>query len=576
LFPKYAIGIVPILPQHPRQRIREGRIEKEKIVPERPSLLAVFRNPAFRALWTAALLSNLGGLIQGVGASWAMTSLTDSHALVALVQASTTLPIMLFALPAGALADSFERRRIMLTAQIFMLVISAMLAAVAFMGLLGPYTLLAFTFLIGCGQALNNPSWQASMGDIIGKEDLSKAVLVNSMGFNMMRSVGPAIGGAIVATAGVAVAFAVNAASYVMLIFALFRWHPEAAPRTLPREQFGRAIGAGLRYVSMSPHLLRLMGRGFLFGVAAVSVLALLPLVARDLLKTDALGYGVLLGAFGVGAILGAFSNARIRARFSNENVVRGAFAGFAVATFGLGQSTLFAVDCLALLIAGACWVLALSLFNVTVQLTTPRWVVGRALALYQTATFGGMATGAWIWGAVAQDHGMPVALEGASAVLVVGALVGLRWPLEELGGLNLDPLGRFSEPPLRLDVQPQSGPIMVMVDYEIAQEDVPAFLAVMTLRRRIRRRDGAQQWALLRDLENPDIWTETYHVPTWTDYVRHNERRTQADAEVHEKLLALHKGPGRPHVHRMIERQTVPSEERLRLKDPTGAALGP
>lgn len=543
---------------------------------ERASLLAVFRNPAFRALWTAALLSNLGGLIQGVGASWAMTSLTSSHTLVALVQASTTLPIMLFALPAGALADSFERRQIMLTAQILMLVVSALLAVVAFMGLLGPYTLLAFTFLIGSGQALNNPSWQASMGDIIGKEDLSKAVLVNSMGFNMMRSVGPAIGGAIVAAAGVAVAFAINAVSYVMLIFALFRWHPESAPRTLPREHFGRAIGAGLRYVAMSPHLLRLMGRGFLFGIAAVSVLALLPLVARDMLKTGALGYGVLLGAFGVGAILGAFSNARIRARFSNENVVRGAFVGFAVANFVLAQSPFFILDCAVLLISGACWVLALSLFNVTVQLTTPRWVVGRALALYQTATFGGMAAGAWIWGSVAGAYSIPVALMGTSVVLVIGALVGLRWPLEDLSSLNLDPLGRFSEPMLRLDVKPQSGPIMVMVDYEIAQDDLPAFLAVMTQRRRIRRRDGAQQWALLRDLENPDIWTETYHVPTWTDYVRHNQRRTNADAENYEKLIALHKGPEKPRVHRMIERQTVPSEERLRLKDPTGAVMGP
>ena len=542
----------------------------------RASLLDVFRNRTFRALWTAALVSNLGGLIQGVGASWAMTSLTTSHALVALVQAGTTLPIMLFALPAGALADSFPRRRIMLTAQLFMLVVSVLLTVVAFVGGLGPYTLLAFTFLIGCGQALNNPSWQASMGDIIGKEDLSKAVLVNSMGFNMMRSVGPAIGGAIVAAAGAAMAFAANAVSYVFLVAALIRWHPETAPNALPREQFGRAIGAGLRYVSMSPHLIRVMGRGFLFGIAAVSILALLPLVARDMLKVGALGYGVMLGAFGVGAILGAFSNSRIRARFSNEKVVRGAFAGFAFATFVLGQSTSFALNLVVLLVAGAAWVLALSLFNVTVQLTTPRWVVGRALALYQTATFGGMAAGSWIWGAVAQGWGIPVALTGTSVVLVLGLLAGFRWPLDEMGGLDLDPLGRFAEPPLRLNIRPQSGPIMVMVDYEIAQEDVPAFLRVMTLRRRIRRRDGAQQWALLRDLENPDIWTETYHVPTWTDYVRHNQRRTKADAENYEQLVALHRGPNKPHVHRMIERQTVPSEERLRLKDPTGAVLGP
>jgi len=540
------------------------------------ALLGVFRNRAFRALWSAALASNLGGLIQGVGASWAMTQLTTSHALVALVQASTTLPIMLLALPAGALADNFERRRIMLTAQVFMLTVSVALTVVAFLGWLGPYTLLAFTFLIGAGQALNNPSWQASMGDIIGKEDLSKAVLVNSVGFNMMRSVGPAIGGAIVAAAGAAAAFAVNAFSYVFLIGALFRWHPETVPPQLPRENFRRAIGAGLRYVSMSPHLVRLMGRGCVFGLAAVSVLALLPLVARDMLGVGALGYGVMLGAFGVGAILGAFSNGRLRARFSNEVVVRGAFAGFALAVFVLGQSPSFVLNLFVLLIAGAAWVLALALFNVTVQLTTPRWVVGRALALYQTATFGGMAAGSWIWGAIAGGWGIPAALTGAAVVLILGALMGLLWPLGEMGGLNLDPLGRFSEPPLRLDIEPRSGPIMVMVDYEIAQEDVQKFLEAMTLRRRIRRRDGAQQWALLRDLENPDIWTETYHVPTWTDYVRHNQRRTQADAEVYERLLALHKGPGRPHVHRMIERQTVPSEERLRLKDPTGAVLGP
>ncbi|WP_102223971.1 MFS transporter [Acidimangrovimonas sediminis] len=540
------------------------------------SLLGVFRNRTFRALWSAALVSNLGGLIQGVGASWAMTSLTTSHALVALVQASTTLPIMLFALPAGALADSFPRRRIMLAAQVFMLVVSVLLTAVAFLGGLGPWSLLAFTFLIGCGQALNNPSWQASMGDIIGKEELGKAVLVNSMGFNMMRSVGPAIGGAIVAAAGAAAAFALNAASYVFLIAALFGWHPETADNALPREHFGRAIGAGLRYVSMSPHLLRLMARGMIFGIAAVSILALLPLVARDMLNTGALGYGVMLGAFGIGAILGAFSNSRIRARYSNETVVRGAFLGFGFSTLVLGLSASFALNCAVLLISGACWVLALSLFNVTVQLTTPRWVVGRALALYQTATFGGMAAGSWIWGAVAGSWGIPAALFGTTCVLLIGAVVGLRWPLDEQGGLNLDPLGRFSEPLLRLDIKPQSGPIMVMVDYEIAQEDLPEFLRVMTLRRRVRRRDGAQQWSLLRDLENPDIWTETYHVPTWTDYVRHNTRRTQADAEVFEQLLALHKGEGAPRVHRMIERQTVPVEERLRLKDPTGAVLGP
>ena len=543
---------------------------------ERTSPLGVFRNATFRALWTAALVSNLGGLIQAVGASWTMTALTSSHALVALVQASTTLPITLFALPAGALADSFDRRRIMLIAQSFMLTASVGLAVAAFAGWLTPWLLLSFTFLIGCGTALHNPSWQASMGDIIGKDDLPSAVVVNSMGFNLMRSVGPAIGGAIVAAAGAAAAFGANAVSYVFLIGALVRWRPQGARSSLPREDFGRAIGAGLRYVAMSPHLMRIMVRGFLFGIAAVAVLALLPLVARDILHGSALSYGVMLGFFGVGAIGGALSNSRLRARFANETVVRGAFAGFAVAAFVLGESRSYPLSCAILLVAGASWVLALSLFNVTVQLSTPRWVVGRALALYQVATFGGMASGSWLWGTVAQDHGSGAALKLASGVLVFGALIGLRFTLPELGVLNLDPLDRFREPALRLDIQPRSGPIMVMVDYEIAQQDLPKFLAAMTDRRRIRIRDGARQWALLRDLENPDVWTESYHVSTWTDYVRHNQRRTQADAEVTDRLRALHKGAEPPRVHRMIERQTVPVEDRMRLKDPTGAALGP
>jgi MFS family permease len=527
-------------------------------MPQSTATLTLFRNQTFRMLWIAALASNFGGLVQGVGASWLMTSLSESHSMVALVQASVTLPIMIFSLLAGVFADNFDRRRVMLIAQSFMLAVSICLALLAMWGMLTPWLLLAFTFLIGCGTALHNPSWQASMGDIVSKDELSAAVSLNSMGFNLMRSIGPAAGGAIVAFAGAGAAFGVNAASYIAIIAALLMWRPNLPKRRLPREPMGSAFAAGLRYVAMSPNLIKVILRGTIFGFSAVAVLALLPLIVQEVLGGSALTYGVLLGGFGMGAVVGAFLNARLRARFRNETITRSAFLVFALGCAILSVSRSEILSGAALLLTGASWVIALSLFNVTVQLSTPRWVVGRALALYQTGVFGGMAAGSWIWGLSAESIGPNGAMLAASGVLVLGAFVGLIADLPDLTDLNLDPINRFQEPPLRLDMRQRSGPIMILVDYEIAQADVPAFLAAMTLRRRIRIRNGAQSWALLRDLEKPDIWTETYHVPTWIEYVRHNERHTQADAEVSDSLRRLHRGSKGPVVHRMIERQAI------------------
>lgn len=537
-------------------------------MPERASPLAPFKHGIFRALWSATLVSNLGGLIQTVGAGWMMTTIASSQSMVALVQSSTTLPVMIFSLAAGALADNYDRRRIMLTAQAIMVLVSFGLAAFAYLDWLTPWLLLTFTFLIGCGGALHNPSWQASMGDIVPREDLPSAVALNSMGFNLMRSVGPAFGGFIVAVAGAAMAFLLNALSYIALIITLWRWKPNYLKNDLPRESFWPSIGAGLRYVSMSPNLLKVMFRGFLFGLSAVSVLALLPLVARDLVGGTAFSYGMMLGAFGVGAIGGALVSARLREIYSNEIIVRGAFVLFAISVSTIAISSNLWLTCILLLPAGLSWVLALSLFNVTVQLSTPRWVVGRALALYQTATFGGMAAGSWIWGSLAQNYSVETALITAGLVLIIGALVGFIMKLPEFGSLNLDPLNRFHEPVLRLDIRPRSGPIMIMVDYIIDKKDVPQFLSAMTDRRRIRIRDGAQRWALLRDLEHPNLWTESYHVPTWVEYVRHNQRRTHADAEVSERLMALHRGETPPLVHRMIERQTISAHDDIPLKE--------
>lgn len=527
-------------------------------MPDRRPFFSPLSHQAYRNIWFASLSSNLGGLIQGVGAAWMMTSISTSENMVALVQASTTLPIMLFSLISGALADNFDRRRIMLIAQGFMFSVSAMLAALAFIGWITPWVLLVFTFLIGCGTALNNPSWQASVGDMVPREDLPGAVSLNSMGFNITRSVGPAIGGLIVAIGGGAAAFATNALSYIAVIMALFRWKRDPGDSTMPREDIGSAVAAGLRYAAMSPNLLKVFLRSFLFGLSSIAILALLPVVARDVIQGGPLTYGFMLGAFGVGAIGGAYVNAGLRERFSSEDIVRCSFAGFAVSEAIIGASSSGILDGLALILAGAFWVIALSLFNTIVQLSTPRWVVGRAVSFYQTAVFGGMAAGSWLWGVVAETDGVSAAFFAAAVVTGFGIIVGIGLPMPAFASLDLDPLNWFQVPPLGLNILPRSGPVFIQVDYEIDDKDIEAFLLLMTERRRIRIRDGARNWTLMRDLENPDIWTETYHTPTWVDYVRHNQRRTKADAENLDQLRALHRGQGPLKVHRMIERQTI------------------
>ena len=533
------------------------------------SALAPLNYPVFRAVWVASLASNLGGLIQSVGAAWLMTSIASSADMVALVQASTSLPVMIFSLASGAIADNFDRRRVMLAAQFFMLAVSASLAVFAFLGIITPWLLLAFTFLIGCGTALNNPSWQASVGEMVPRHVLPSAVALNSVNFNLTRSVGPAIGGIIVATAGAAAGFLVNTVSYLPLIFVIWRWRPVNPPSTLPPESLGRAMTSGLRYVAMSPHIEKVLLRGFVFGFTAIIILALLPLVARGLPSGGPLLYGVLLGCYGIGAVGGAFLGGKAREKASNETIARAAFVGFAICASVIALSPNEWLMGLGMLLGGACWVIALSMFNVTIQLSTPRWVLGRALALYQTATFGGMALGSWVWGLMAENHGVETALLCAAGLMLVGAAIGLFVPLPLRTADDLDPLDRWKMPHVALDLVGRSGPVAVLIEYIIPAKDSDAFLAAMNERKRIRRRDGARQWELMRDTETPEVWIESYHVPTWNDYVRHNQRRTKADAGVEDRIRALHAGTVPPRVHRMVVRPTEQSEPGLQTKTP-------
>ena len=523
---------------------------------QHPSSLSPLRYPVFRNVWAASTLANLGGLIQSVGASWLMISIAQSADMVALVQASLNLPVVLLSLIAGAMADNLDRRKVMIGAQIFMLVVSVALMLCTWSGLITPWLLLLFTFAIGCGGAFNAPAWQASVGDMVPRAELAGAVALNSMGFNIARSVGPAIGGLIVAAAGAAAAFAANAASYIALIAVLARWRPPPHPRVLPRETLGLAVAAGIRYVAMSPAILSVLFRSVVFGIAAGAVMALMPVVAKTTLGGGPLTYGLLLGAFGLGAVGGAFGKARLRQAMSTEAIVRRASLGFAAATAIVGLSNYVLGTMAGLFVAGAGWMLALATFNVAVQMSAPRWVVARALSIYQMAMFSGLAAGSWLWGEVATNVSIRAALLAASFVMLACAALGRWMPLTQTEELNLDLLRNWKEPSTALPVEPRTGPVVITIEYFIHQDDIVKFLAAMAERRRIRRRDGARNWRLLRDLADPQLWIERYETPTWLEYVRHNSRITHHDATVPERLRALHRGPDAPRVKRMIERQ--------------------
>ncbi len=522
-------------------------------------------------IWTATLVSNFGSLIQAVGASWMMTSIAPSPDMVALVQASTALPIMLLSLASGATADIWDRRLVMLIAQVAMLIVALALTVTTYIGQITPWTLLTLTFLLGCGVALYGPAWQSSVGEQVPRADLSAAVALNSLSFNIARTAGPAIGGIIVAKAGPPAAFLLNALSYVGLIVVLCLWRrPKPAP-FLPPENMLMAMGAGVRYARLSPEVRTVLIRGVVFGLLGSSIWALMPLIARDLIGGDAVTYGLLLGSFGIGAVLGALTSTTLRRRHSIEVIVRWSTVGFGMSSILTALSSWHALSVPALMLGGASWVLALSTFNVTVQTSSPRWVVGRTVAIYQMVTFGGLAVGSWLSGIVAKGFGLSTCLLATGALMAVSALLGRRLPLHQPEGLNLDPSRTFSsESRAQLDRLIDTGPVVVTVEYKIAVADAEDFRAAMHEVKRIRRRDGAKRWSLMQDMAAPEIWIERYHSPNWIEHLRRHHRFTVSDREIERKALDFHQGPEPPDVRHLIERRTdEPEGEVTATTDP-------
>ncbi|NYG45377.1 MFS family permease [Bradyrhizobium sp. IAR9] len=517
-------------------------------------ITAPLRIEAFRRVWLASLLSNLGILIQGVGAAWAMTQMTSSAHKVALVQTASMLPVMLISMLAGAIADMYDRRVVALVALLIALAGATALTTLAWLDLITPNLLLVLCFVVGSGMAVMGPAWQSSVSEQVPSETLPAAVALNGISYNIARSVGPAIGGVVVGSVGAVAAFALNAVLYLPLMLALFLWKRIAEPRRLPPEKLGRATLSGVRYITNSPSIKIVLSRVVVTSVVGGAIIALMPLVARDLLHGGAQTYGIMLGAFGLGGVIGALNITKIRKRMSGEAAIRACTLsmGGAVAAVALGHEP--ALTAAALVLAGAMWMMAAALFNIGVQLSTPRWVAGRSLAAYQAAGSGGIAIGSWGWGHLTDVAGVQTALLVSAALMLASPLIGLWLRMPEIGARGEETVA-LADPEVRLPLTARSGPLVIEIEYRVTQGNARAFHNLMQEVQLFRKRNGAYGWSIARDIADPELWTERYHCPTWLDYLRYRNRSTQSEHLMEQQAIAFHVGPHPVRVRRMLER---------------------
>jgi len=518
------------------------------------NIIAPLHYANFRRIWLASLSSNLGILIQFVGAAWTMTELTSSADKVALVLTALMLPVMLISIPAGAIADMYDRRIVALVALSIAFCGATALTALDWLGLTTPNLLLVLCFVVGSGMALMGPAWQSSVSEQVPGEALPAAIALNNISYNVARSFGPAIGGIVVAIAGAVAAFALNAVLYLPLMSALLFWKRVAEPSRLPREQLSRAIISGMRYITNSPSIKIVLTRAMATGVIGGSLSALMPLVARDLLHGGAQTYGIMLGAFGLGAVIGALCVGEVRKRMSGEAAVRACAFCLGGAIVAVALSIEPALTATALVLAGAAWTMAITLFNIGVQLSAPRWVAGRSLAAYQAAFSGGLAIGGWGWGRLTDAAGVEIALLVSAALMLLSPLLGLWLRMPRISALGED-AEHLADPKVRLPLTYRSGPLVVEIEYRIAPENARAFHNVMQDVQLARQRNGAYAWSIARDISDPELWTERYHCPTWLDYLRQRNRSTNSERALGRQAEAFHSGPDPVRVRRMLER---------------------
>ncbi|MGA7177984.1 MAG: MFS transporter [Thiobacillaceae bacterium] len=514
---------------------------------------APLHHRVFRMLWIASVASNIGSWMHEVGAGWLMTSLAPSPLMVALVQAATTAPVFLLALPAGALADIVDRRRYLIASQMWMMIAAATLGVLTLSGATTAPILLGLTFALGIGTAMMMPAWGAITPELVERNELQAAIGLNTMGMNVSRSVGPALAGLIVAAAGPGMVFILNAISFLAVIAALKSWQRPPGASELPAERVFGAIRAGLRYARHSLELRAVLARGAAFFVFASASCALLPLIVRQELKSGPGTYGLFLACMGTGAIAGALMLSHLHGRISRDRIVAGATVLYSIAMLALAHSGNVYAAGAAMLVTGAAWISVVSSLMTGAQIALPAWVRARGLALFWVVFMGGMAAGSALWGQVASWVGIPYALTLAAIGAVIGIGASWRYRIGQHDMQDLTPSMSWPTAMMPDELEADRGPVMVTVDYRIDPARVREFTSVMYQMRRLRRRDGAFMWELFNDIEDPGRMVECFMVESWLEHLRQHERVTVADRDVIEKTRAFHLGSERPRVTHLV-----------------------
>lgn len=525
---------------------------------EEGSALDPLRSRVFLVLWLATVVSNIGTWMQNAAAGWLMTGLTKDPLVVSMVQVATMLPVVLFGLPAGALADIVDRRKLLIAVNVVLTAIVALLGALVSIDYMGPATLILFTFLAGTAAALITPAWQAIVPILVPRKDLQAAISLNSVGINISRAIGPAVAGLLIGVLGLASPFWVNALTTIGVVGALIWWRQAAESSTpLPPERFAPAMMLGWRHARHNPHLRATLVRGAGFFIFASAYWALLPLVSRDQVAGGPQLYGLLLGTIGVGAVSGALLLPRLKARLGPDRLVAGATLGTASALVLFAFATSPVLALAASFLAGVSWIAALAPLNVSAQVGLPAWVKGRGLSLYAMVQFGGMALGSALWGQIAKSTGLPLTHVLAAAGAVIAIPLLSRWRLSTGAVYDLTPSMHWPTPLVAGEINGDRGPVMVTIEYLIDVKERSEFLAALADLRSERLRDGAYDCDVYEDAADPRRMLETFTVPSWVEHQRQHHRVTEADHVAQDKVRAFHRGDAAPVVRHLLAART-------------------
>ncbi len=506
---------------------------RSEVQETRASAWRPLRAPLFRKLLLADVVSDIGTFMQTVGAAWLMISLHAGPMYVALTQTASALAFFVFALPAGAIGDIVDRRKLILYTETWMASVAIVITAVTFSGAMTPWLLLVLTFALSAGDAMESPTWRAVLPELVGKEDLAAASALNGIEFNLARAVGPALAGVVIAVAGVGTAFAINVVSFAGVIAVVSRWKRPVTRRTTPPETVAGAIVAAVRYVRYSPSLRRVMLRAGVTMFCASALLALLPSLSHAV-SASPTGYGILLGCFGAGAVLGAVVMPSARARWSTEAVASAGVAILGLATIAAGVVHVMVILAALMLVAGAAWIVFISLVNALIQVLAPDWVRARVLAVFLLVFQGSLAAGSAFWGTVAAHRSILFAIVGAGigTMLSVALVRVARLPDTTA---DASPWNHWRMPVWPEGGQPalNDGPVLVTAEYTVPESQADEFIEAMHRYARVRRRDGAYRWGLFRDIEKSNLYVETFLVSSWAEHLRQHDRLTADDRAI-------------------------------------------